>query len=528
MLMQNDDIIMEESMPFSACMLWHLQKQYFQQQGITAWQAGEVPHYVTSNPFIAKAYAETVFAFMRDRQRLQPNNTEKLYLLELGAGSGRLAYHLLTHLQALCDEAAFKVPRFTYILSDVVQANIAFYKDHYKLRPFEVAGLLDYACFDAAKDDIIVLQASGKVLTKQSLQSPVFVIANYFFDSIPQDLFYIEDRRLNLVQTSVGLPADAAHLPAAELLQRAKVQHTTSAVASADCYTGAGFEALLEYYKQHLQRTWLLFPYTGIQCLQRIGQLSARGFVLLTADKGTHDINKLDHCECPSIIKHGSFSLSVNYHAIAGYFKQQGAIALFAKHRYQSINTGCLLAVPKPGDYKELQNAYNKEVLHFGPDDFFSIKKHAERNISDMRLWQLAAYIRLTGYDANFFKQCIPALLKLLPGADTEDIADMQLLIQQVWNMYYPIGEEQDLAFDMGLLLYQMSQYSDALTFFNLSLYASPPTASVYYNMAACYFKLEDDEQAQEYINLCLLIWPNNPDALALQAAMNSLYADAI
>jgi len=526
--MPNEQTLMEESFPFSQSLLWQLQRDYFQQQGIAAWQQGEVPHYVTCNPFMAKAYAEMIFAFMRDRHRLQPHSSERLYLLELGAGSGRLSYHLLTHLQTLCDNAAFNAPNFTYILSDLVQANIDFFKGHYKLRPFVTAGMLDYACFDATKDEEIALQACGIVLKKHSLEAPIFIIANYFFDSIPQDLFYIEEGCINQMYTSVRLPENVGTLSAGELLQQAEVTYTPAAVPVTGFYAGKEFNNVLAYYQQNLQRTWLLFPHAGICCLQNMQQLSTGGFVLLTADKGSHRLEELDYSNKPSIIKHGSFSLSVNYHAMQMYFQQQGAIACFTQHHYHSVNTSCVLAVSQPASYKELLNVYNKEVGHFGPDDFFSLKKHFECHIHEIKLWQLMSFIRLAGYDAHFFKQCIPALLKKVADAGEQKVADMHLLLNHVWDMYCPIGEEQDLAFDIGLLLYEMCRYSDALTFFNLSLFSYPASSSLYYNMAACCFQLKEDARAQEFIQLSLQLSPNNQQALVLEKELYEIYASAV
>ena len=62
--------ILETQQVFSKSLLWDLQRQYFAQMGVEAWRQGEVPHYVTSNPTIANSYAEVVFAFWRDQQRL--------------------------------------------------------------------------------------------------------------------------------------------------------------------------------------------------------------------------------------------------------------------------------------------------------------------------------------------------------------------------------------------------------------------------------------------------------------------------
>jgi len=523
-----NDITIEKEQLFSRSYLWQLQREYFQQQGIAAWQQGEVPHYITSNPAMAKAYAEMIFCFMRDRVRLYPQNKQRIYLVELGAGSGRLAYHLLTHLQRLCKNAAFQVPCFTYILTDLAQSNINFWKNHQKLKPFETEGLLDYARFDAVTDDEIAMQVSGVTLKRSSIEAPLFLIANYFFDSIPQALFYINDKKLHEAKLSLYLPGTGKPVLPAEILQDLDIAYSSFEVQPYSYYTNPGFNSILEHYTQSLQNTWLLFADGAIQCLENIQQLSTGGFILLSADKGTNRLEELDNCRQPLIAKHGSFSLSVNYHSIKTYFERQGAVSLFTKHHYSNINIGCIMMLKEPGDYKELLNAYNKEIECFGPDDFFRIKKHFEQYIFNMNLWQIKSYIRLSGYDAHFFKQCVPCLLELVGYADEREIADMHLLINQVWAMYYPIGEEQDLAFDIGLLLYEMSLYNEALEFFNTSLTSYAALSAVYYNIAACYFKLEEDVRAVEYIKKSLELSPQNPEAQALERELEKLYADAV
>ena len=93
--------IIAEKQPFSQSLLWEWQQHYFAEMGVEAWRQGEVPHYVTSNPTMANSYAEIVFALWRDQQRLgQPDKAsdEPLYLCELGAGSGRFAFHFLKRL----------------------------------------------------------------------------------------------------------------------------------------------------------------------------------------------------------------------------------------------------------------------------------------------------------------------------------------------------------------------------------------------------------------------------------------------
>ncbi len=62
----------------------------------TAWSTGQVPHYVTSNPFIARGYARVAASFAADcRQAGLVGPGETVEVIELGSGSGRFAHHFL-------------------------------------------------------------------------------------------------------------------------------------------------------------------------------------------------------------------------------------------------------------------------------------------------------------------------------------------------------------------------------------------------------------------------------------------------
>ena len=78
---------------FSEAPIWELQRTYYEELGMKAWNNDQVPQYITSNPMIATAYAEIIFGFLRDRAD-QGDLTETVTILELGAGAGRLGYHV--------------------------------------------------------------------------------------------------------------------------------------------------------------------------------------------------------------------------------------------------------------------------------------------------------------------------------------------------------------------------------------------------------------------------------------------------
>jgi hypothetical protein len=56
---------LNDFLPFVESPLWTLQRQYFAERVQQAWSSGEVPHYVTSNPVVAAAYAEVLVAGSR-------------------------------------------------------------------------------------------------------------------------------------------------------------------------------------------------------------------------------------------------------------------------------------------------------------------------------------------------------------------------------------------------------------------------------------------------------------------------------
>src|SRR6266849_367610 len=86
--------VLEADVPLSQSMLWRLQRTFYSDQGVAAWKSGNVPQAITTTPVIARAYARIVLGFWRDMaSSLDPS--QLVYIVELGAGSGRFAYRFL-------------------------------------------------------------------------------------------------------------------------------------------------------------------------------------------------------------------------------------------------------------------------------------------------------------------------------------------------------------------------------------------------------------------------------------------------
>lgn len=500
---------------FSEAPIWELQRAYFEEQGINAWRSEEVPQYITSNPSIAVAYAEMIFGFLQDRAGLG-YMTEPVTIVELGAGSGRLAFHIVKELCGLRDYAGIPLPPFRYVMSDLAVKNITYWQQHHSLKPFAEQGLLDFAQFDAVHDTELYLMQAGVTIRPGELKQPLLVVANYFFDSIPQELLYVDEGKIYECQISLQYPAGAAGLRASELLGQVipEYHYRRAAEYEQEFYP---YHNVIEQYKQKLEDSHILFPVSGLICLERLSRLSQAGFALLTADKGDHRLENWEFAEPPKIIHHGSFSLTANYHAIQQVFEQRGAQSLFTTHHYKSLNVGCILMVQDPMSYAHTRLAYRRFVERFGPDDFFSMKEWFDDHLEQMELSQIHAFWRLGGYDAQLFLQSAKRILNLLPNGGDEVMEDIRQGIHAMWAGYYRVEEKHNLALDCGMLLFEMEAFEDALIFFERSRNECEADALVRYNMAICCYEAGDEQTALEHVNRALALEPEHEGALSLR-----------
>lgn len=61
--------LLEDFTRFSQSHLWKLMMSFYDRQGVESWAQGIVPHFITSNAFIAKRYSNVLRAFLRDATR---------------------------------------------------------------------------------------------------------------------------------------------------------------------------------------------------------------------------------------------------------------------------------------------------------------------------------------------------------------------------------------------------------------------------------------------------------------------------
>lgn len=508
---------------FSEAPIWEWQRAYYEEQGIKAWQNDEVPQYITSNPLMSVAYAEMIFGFLQDRARLG-YTSEPVTIVELGAGSGRLAFHVLKELSELMEFAGMVLPPYRYVMSDLALENISYWQQHRSLIPFVEQGVLDFAKFDAVQDTELELVQSGVIIRPGDLQQPLLIVANYFFDSIPQELIYVEDGKIFECRVSLQFPDGVADLGATEMLEKVSFEYHYRRAVEYEQETYP-YRGVIELYRQKLEDSHILMPAMGIGCLERLGQLSKIGFMLLTADKGDHRLEHWEFAEPPKLIVHGSFSITANYHAIQSFYELKGAQVYFTAHHYNHLNVGCMLMLQDPIIHVNTRLAYRRFVERFGPDDFFSIKQWFDGQLAKLDIRQILALWRLGGYDAEWLIQSARRLSVLIPDCNEDELENIRSGIHVMWESYYAIVQKQNVARDCGILLFQMEYFKDALVFLERSMnsLSADPTANsdanieVLYHLAICCYEVGRDGEALAYTHRTLKMDSEHEGALALR-----------
>ncbi len=516
--------VLEAGVRLSASILWQLQREVYNQQGVQAWSSGAVPQSITTSAFTARAYARLVLGYLRDIQP-QLDGSQPVHILELGGGSGRFGYRFIEHLSRLLQHSALQHQSFVYVMTDVTSM-VDYWQTHPMLRPLVESGVLDFAAFDAAHPADIRLINSGRLLRAEELANPMVVVANYLFDSIPQDCFSVRDGMLyeNLVTIrSPSPPASQSASISAQPLRDLQVS-LESQPTRADYYAEPVLDAILDGYRQRLDNVIVLFPIDGMRCLQFFQRLAPRGVLFVIGDIGTAREADLTEQTAGGISTDSNFWLSVNFHALGEFIRSLGGTVLHPPSRHASLNVSALVLGHPSTDFGETRLAYDQAIGQSGPDDVSVITRMLTERVDTMQRGQLLTFLRSTAYDPDYFIRCLPLLLESLTEVSWSGAQDLRLAADEAWAMYYPIGDTSDMSdlpAALGVLLYTIGDYARALDYFvhSLALVGMDPRTT--YNVALCMNRLERRADTIEWLQRTLELDPTHDKARPMLAELS-------
>ena len=515
---ENNEATLEERSQLSKSMLWNLQKDFFANQGPEAWIKGIVPQYITTNPYIANLYAKTIFGYCRDyvtRSDIDKNST--IYIMELASGVGRFTYTFLKRFLHLIENSSLKGLKFKYIVTDFSEKNIEYWQNHSFLKSYFDSGILDCATFDISKDDHLKLRNSGEILASGNLKNPLILIANYTFDSLPQDTFYVNNGEIFEGLITITSPEMKVDFEDKSILAGLDYYYTDNQIQANNYYEDDNFNDILVYYKTRLEDTSFSLPIMAMRCISRLKRLFNDDIVLISADKGYKNEKAMLENSHPFLSKHGCISMTVNFHSLEQYFKNLGGKAIHSIYDHENVNMSLFLLSDSAHNFVETTMAYNEIVEGIGPDDFYILKKAVVPLSESLETKQILTFLRFTLWDARTFHECYNILLKRIDTEENFPLEELVMVMNKVWDYYFPIGEEGDLAFYIGLLFSYIGNDSDALKFYLYSHELYGASAEIYYKIGVCYYNLDQIEKSLQYTEKSLALHSNFEESIVLK-----------
>ncbi|MCL1123192.1 GNAT family N-acetyltransferase [Shewanella surugensis] len=233
--------------PFEQAAFWQQQLAHYQQAGPKLWQQGLIGHDISHLPTMVNSYCQILVKYLLDGlYNGAIDDSQPIYVLELGAGCGRFAILVLQRLDTLLTEYGLDDIKLCYLLSDCSEKNRQFIQTHPYLQPYFksakarvidadsaffnankasskassdiAADIIDYRAFEAAfvvnnesannesandkpvNDEVISAELKTDAAKAQSdkarpdgaqTKNPLIVMANHFFSRLPQALFYL-------------------------------------------------------------------------------------------------------------------------------------------------------------------------------------------------------------------------------------------------------------------------------------------------------------------------------------------------
>ncbi|NQZ09023.1 MAG: SAM-dependent methyltransferase [Algicola sp.] len=510
--------------PFSRSPLWQKQTDYFMSQGPAAWQNGQVPHYITNTPTLVNAWARLVVNYLLDGLHNGAIDPEQpIKLLELGAGSGRFAIQMLQQLEQLFKQYGLAELDFCYLVSDISDKNRQFIAEHPYMQSYLESGRAKVLGFDA------LYTANADTSKELGGTNPLMVVANYLFDSLPQELVYLHYGELYQGEIALGNSAEnqpdknSEDTPFKDLSLYYRWQKQPELAHWLETQP----PQLRDFLAQQLARDLsqldsqpLLLPVGALRCLARLQQLAPQGLLLMSADFGQKDQQAVRKMQMPELRAHGSFSLPVNFACSNHWLAAQDGQIRTVQQRSDGLlfNLAILPADESENRaYAMTQQACDQWLSDYDPDDFFQIKRSLHGAQEVLTEAQQQAYLRLSRYDPKVLALFLPLLLK--HGVQIEARLDWCELLSKVWQNYVPIGERNEqgeFAFRLGLLAVDLSHWALAQACFVSCLHWYGDSTAIWHNLALVAHVTGDSQLADQSIELALKLTPDDEQARQL------------
>lgn len=493
---------LETNQPISTSKLWQLAANYYLNKGPAAWTSEETPSFVTSSCFIAHYYAEIVMHALQDWQTTysdsSTHSSTPFYILELSSGLGEFAYRFVKELCELLQQNHLTQIKFCYVLTDLVEENVLLWKESAAFANFVEQGWVDFASYDLTKPEPLTLVHSGITLNHEQLTKPLTVIANYIFDSVPCDMFYVTTLGLQQGVITLKVPKEMDIAKPEDLSQittEINVQNT-----SGEIYPEPLYNEIIHHYCKLVNGAVVNFPIAALRYLEYLLNLASGNLLLLTSDKGYSTIELIKQIDRFLIDYHNSLSVLVNFHAIEQFFKSNGGDS-FYQDQFTQLVTAVYTAGMTLQSMNHLQRFLQIYQQEMSPQEYCRLIYHFSQ-VREFDVQGMLALFRLSKNDPILLRLMREPILKLSNPYKIHFNHQLRNIFTALQNNIYPPSYHAEFDFTLGSVYHMMGDYEVALEFFD-NYTPTPQTEYEYYQRVKdCYHSLQESQKEKKIIPL--------------------------
>ena len=505
---------LQEPQPLSKAFIWGLQAKYYQSLGIDAWLSGTIPSRVTTNSHLAWRYARLIASYLADV------GAKKATIVEMGAGHGRFAYLCASHLRSILNRGIVRDLEWQYVLTDVADRNIEFWETHPSFMSLIAEGRIDFARYEAGVDNSLRMRLSGEEINPDKPKEHLIVIANYFFDSLPMDVWEIDEQELHACCPRILVEDDAKHLSQDqhEILDHITF-HWEKVKPEAATYANKQWIQVVDDMAKQVAKGTFMLPVGAFESIETLESWCAGPMMVLATDKGYPNTSYYQGLGVPEMVHHGCFSFNVNFAALESWFKLRGGSAILPSYQHGLIEVAAMIS--KRGKESLPRLCFEADTLEqFSPDEYHRITRRCEEN--DLDLGSCLGLIKLSCYEPLVLYRLRRSIRANIPDAGSIELEMLHDVLRNTRANYYHLNE-CDLHFAIGTIYHVMGEHGLAVESFSESLRWYGDDAITLLNMAICQKVLGQTEAAKTSTIRCLEIAPMDENAMQLRDELELL-----
>lgn len=457
----------EDYFPLFTSPIWQQQKIYYQQKGAQAWNF--VPFLYTSNKFMANWMADIIVNLA------QTHPEENIQIVELGSGHAMFSYFLIQRLKQLKVDV-------TFTITDLIQSNLEYLQALPQWSELPVNWMV--------VDDINDLKQVA------DFNGVSFVIANYFYDSLP-----------NVGYCKVDGEWQSAYLATKKKINKVEgmVDFDLSFI-SKSCEVPDSHKKLLDRYKDTV--THALIPEAVKQIMQLFNQ-SKKPTYFLANDKGYLEKEKMNYAANYAYNCDGAMATMVNFDAIKYWTEHEFDGFFVANDGASSDSHFAIFAINsnQVQQHQLVKMALSGAPWHTVFKLFMFFEEQPELSFDDA-----CFYVEASHYDEAMLSRISGFIINQVK-AHGELIAQLRPLLHKVMETYYWHPARIHYYYTMIDMLTLCNNYEAAMKLIVQYKHLVPAQYDLILREGVVFYRTKNYEKAQEKFEKALKIKPECKEA---------------